>query len=214
MADGGVWTLLSDEQMTALEVDERWYRVYPPLIPEPEVLSPFELITGYTIDHVGASATLVGGQVQFEGVTSLSLNNVFSPDFDNYVISWNATATANEYIRFRMRASGSDDSGSNYTHQYLLAGSTTIAAARSTGAANGTVGIFGGSSYSANTFYIYGPALAQPTASRGVSMSTVSTIRIDDFASTHSLSTSYDGMTFFPDANNISGKLAVYGVRS
>lgn len=173
------------------------------------------LLTPSSITHSGTSASIgANGQVTFSAVTSLSLNGVFSADFDNYVIAWNATATANEYIRFRMRASGTDDSGSNYVHQYLLAGSTTIAAARSTGAANGTVGIFGGSSYSANTFYIYGPALAQPTASRGVSMSTVSTIRIDDFASTHSLSTSYDGMTFFPVANNISGKLAVYGVRS
>jgi hypothetical protein len=173
------------------------------------------LLTDYTIDHAGTSATLTNGQVTFTAVTSLSLNDVFTAGFDNYVMTFNAKASANEYIRFRMRSSGTDDSGSNYTHQYLLAGSTTIAGARSTGASNGTIGIFGGNaSPSANTFYIYGPALAQPTASRGVSMSTVSTIRIDDFASTHSLSTSYDGITFFPDGNNITGTVAVYGVRS
>jgi len=177
---------------------------------------PAELIKPTSIANSGGSATLgTNGQVTFSGVTSLSLNECFTADFDNYVMTFNAKASANEYIRFRMRSSGTDDSGSNYTHQYLLAGSTTIAGARSTGASNGTIGIFGGNaSPSANTFYIYGPALAQPTASRGVSMSTVSTIRIDDFASTHSLSTSYDGITFLPDANNITGSVAVYGVRS
>jgi hypothetical protein len=169
-----------------------------------------------SIDNSSGSASVNdNGQVTFSAVTSLSLNGVFTADFDNYVLAFNAKASANEYIRFRMRSSGTDDSGSNYTHQYLLAGSTTIAGARSTGASNGTIGIFGGNaSPSANTFYIYGPALAQPTASRGVSMSTVSTIRIDDYVSTHSLSTSYDGITFFPDANNITGSVAVYGVRS
>jgi hypothetical protein len=169
-----------------------------------------------SIDNSSGSASVNdNGQVTFSAVTSLSLNGVFTADFDNYVLAFNAKASANEYIRFRMRSSGTDDSGSNYTHQYLLAGSTTIAGARSTGASNGTLGIFGGNaSPSANTFYIYGPALAQPTASRGVSMSPVSTIRIDDYVSTHSLSTSYDGITFFPDANNITGSVAVYGVRS
>lgn len=217
MADGGVWTLLSDEQMTALDVDERWYRVYPPLIPEPEVLPPFELITGYTIDHVGTSASLVGGTVTFTGVTSLSLNGVFSADFDNYVVSvravWDgSTGGASTFVK--VRANGTDAS-SGYTSQYLRANGTPVSAERFTSQTSVNIGGLGGPLYNGTHLCMYGPYLAQPTAMRSVLVRSEYGAQIHDVAATHSTLSAYDGFTYSTNsATGFTGTIQVYGVRS
>jgi len=61
--------------------------------------------------------------------------------------------------------------------------------------------------------YLFGPYLAQPTAVRDVSVSGELGATVDNFASTHSLSNAYDGITFLDGSANFSGRVAVYGMR-
>jgi hypothetical protein len=184
------------------------------LCPETEVLPPFELITGYTIDHVGTSASLVGGQVEFEGVTSLSLNGVFSSEFRNYevVIDFTSAATTNSYLRLRSSVTGESQSG--YVYQYLIASGPTPTADRS----NSTVQLLVGQSTPrmAHTINVYGPALDKPTAFRSVSVNNPSGAGIYEIAGTHSDPAAYDGFVYYGTQLDrpFTGTLSVYGVRS
>ena len=63
-----------------------------------------------------------------------------------------------------------------------------------------------------DTIYVYGPALAQPTASRNVNAGAQSNAYIGDRAAIHSLSTAYDGLTLFPASGTFDGLVSVYGL--
>ena len=172
------------------------------------------LLTDYTITHAGTSATLTNGQVTFTAVTSLSLNGVFSADFDNYVVSIrHKLALGNDPIQMRLRVSGSDASGTDYTRQRLLASSTTVQALRSTSQTSAAVGYASADYRAGDVAYIYGPFLAQPTAFRNNNAGDISGGSIYEYASTHSVSTSYDGFTLIPASSSLTGALQVYGIR-
>jgi len=173
------------------------------------------LLTPTSIAHSGTSASIgANGQVTFTAVTSLSLNGVFSADFDNYVVSWYQDAGAvNFSLLYRLRSSGTDATGSNYTYQRLQAADTSVNAARTSSQTAGR--ITNVRFESATTTYFYGPFLAQPTAARTVGDQGGSADKqLLDHANTHSLSTSYDGITFYTSGGSVTGRTAVYGVRS
>jgi len=166
-----------------------------------------------SIAHSGTSATLgANGQVTFTGVTSLSLNGCFTADFDNYVVSWQSTT--GEQVNFRMRASGTDNStASSYVRQQIAASGTSVSAVRITDD-KGASFLSASTQAAGSWFSIYGPYLAQPTATRGVNAWDSLNARINDQACTHNQSTSYDGITFFTNVTAMNGTLTVMGVRS
>lgn len=173
------------------------------------------LLTPTSIAYSGTSASVgANGQVTFSAVTSLSLNGVFSAGFDNYVITSNVLSSATPSIYIRLRASGTDAT-TGYTNQYLLADSTTVSAARTT-AVQGLLTAGPGSSFRDLEYVtMYGPYLAQPTAQRSVTIADNGGVVTFDIAATHSTSSSYDGFTYYSgSAATLTGKLAVYGVRS
>jgi hypothetical protein len=66
---------------------------------------------------VGSGSASIGtaGQVTFTGASSVSINGVFSSTYDSYRIMFHVTsASANNYPILRLRASGTDNSSSNY----------------------------------------------------------------------------------------------------
>ena len=173
------------------------------------------LLTPTSIAHSGTSASIgANGQVTFTAVTSLSLNGVFSATYDNYVVSYRLTASTTLSLRFRLRASGTDNSTANsYTLQFIDADSTTVGASRATGDQS-TIAFPTSSQRSGNMQMIYGPYLTQPTAWRTVGAESYNNAYILDYAATHNQSTAYDGFTIYPSTGNITGALQVYGVRS
>lgn len=174
------------------------------------------LLTPTSIAHSGTSASIgANGQVTFTAVTSLSLNGVFSATYDNYVISIRHVNTAGDPgAALRLRASGTDASGSEYARQYLDAGGTSVTAARSTGQTSANIIQTSATLRSGDQLYVYGPFLAQPTAFRNVGGSGSSNAYIFDAAATHSLSTSYDGISIIANSGSLTGALTVMGVRS
>jgi hypothetical protein len=163
-----------------------------------------------SIAYSGTSAGInADGGVDFSAVTSLSLNGVFTSDYDNYLIVFQATA--GETVYFRMRASGTDNStASSYVRQQLSANSTTVSGTRITdnqGAAFNVAGTLTAGSF----FHIYGPYLAQPTATRSVNAWDSNSARINDVAGTHNQSTSYDGITFTSSPTAMTGNIHVFG---
>lgn len=168
-----------------------------------------------SIAHSGTSAVInADGGVDFTAVTSLSLNGVFTSDHDNYVIVIRHSSSGSPSLDLRFRVSGSDASGANYTRQVLQAnGSTASAPGRFSGETVIRVGISSSAQRSGDTIHVYGPALAQPTATRNVNVRGQSDAFIQDIAGTHSLSTAYDGFTILPDAGtaSITGNVHVFG---
>jgi hypothetical protein len=173
------------------------------------------LLTPTSITHSGTSASIgANGQVTFTAVTSLSLNGVFSADFDNYVVSFSSDIGPSASIwRTRLRASGSDATGSDYADQLLNANGSTVSASRRTAQDNARSGYLDPSQWNGYTGFFYGPFLAQPTAGRYVSTSAYLSAEIQEEAWTHSLSTAYDGFTVYA-SSGMTGTIQVYGVRS
>lgn len=152
------------------------------------------------------------GGVDFATATSLSLNGVFTAGYDNYMIVCRLVGSVNsDALLGRLRASGTDATATDYTRQYLITYSTTNIAARETSQTSFRFGGTASSNRTGTVVYMYGPNLAQPTAARNVAMSGVDGAQMFNDAGTHSLSTSYDGITVLPASGNITGMVTVYG---
>lgn len=171
-------------------------------------------MTPTSITHSGTSATInADGGVDVVSVTSISINGVFTSSYDNYLIVINHTGSANENIQLRLRSSGVDALGSDYTRQYLFVGSTTVQGERLTSQTQATVGRVAASGYGGEQIAMYAPALAIPTAMRQINVNSISGASIEtENVCTHSLSTAYDGFTIFLAASNtITGTIHVFG---
>lgn len=167
-------------------------------------------MTPTSIAYSGTSAGInADGGVDFSAVTSLSLNGVFTSDYDNYLVVLDNDGASLDAFYTRLRASGTDASAGNYTYQRLSAGSTSVSGARSSSQTNWRMGNLDSSQYG-DTWHLYGPYLAQPTAYRVVNASPYSGATLNDFAGTHSLSTSYDGITLY-SATAFTGTVHVFG---
>jgi len=177
----------------------------------------FELVkpSSVVVSGGSASATVSAlGSVEFTTCETLSLNGVFSSGYDNYMISFRCSASnAAEAVSCRLRLSGTDNAtASSYTHQFIAANSTTVSGQRSSSDAAG-LGTVSSTQRNGQTIYVYGPNLAQPTAGRNIDASGYLSAYIADRAFTHNQSTAYDGITLFPGAGTVSGRVAVYGMR-
>jgi hypothetical protein len=177
------------------------------------------LLKPTTVDKTGASSTATIstlGSVDFTNCETLSLNGVFSSDYDNYrIVIKFFGGVSNSYAGFyRLRNSGTDATASNYTYQTLIANGTSVAGSRTSSTNYGYLFMVGYDAWSGCIGDIYGPYLAQPTASRAINVGSGSGGAVVwDLATTHSLSSSYDGISLIPSGDHFSGRVAVYGMR-
>jgi len=165
-----------------------------------------------SIAHSGTSASInADGGVDFTAVTSLSLNGVFTSEMDNYLVVVRFMASGSLMVHYRLRVGGSDDATANsYVRQQLVASGGTVGAGRTT-ADKGNTGYGYATQRAGFSLHTYGPFLAQPTATRSVTVDDNSSAGIEDSATTHNQSTSYDGITFIPSTGNITGNVHVFG---
>ena len=146
----------------------------------------------------------------FSGVLSVSIDNVFNSTYDNYRIVIRHTG-GNEDVYMRMRSSGTDAT-TNYNRQVLDVDGTSVSAFRNT-----TAGFMVGVNTNAGVsdMIISGPNLVAITACTSVNAMSLSSARLRVSGSTHSTSSSYDGLTLVPGgAGTISGTVSVFGCRN
>lgn len=176
----------------------------------------FRVCTPTSIAYTGTGSSAVirsNGSIAFDTCATLSLNGVFTSSYDNYMINirWSQSTSA-AYLQCRLRASGSDSTATtDYNHQELFASSTTVAAARVTNDGFWKLGQSGIAQRNGLIANLYGPYLSQPTAFRSITVDSTANASIDDYAGTHELSTSYDGLTVYVSATNFSGLVTVIG---
>jgi hypothetical protein len=162
------------------------------------------------------SALILTGSADFTTSGAVNINNCFSSTYLNYIVKINLTASSASdcELAYRMRASGTDNSGSSYTYQRIYQRSTTIGGGTATGTYQPVGDI--SSTYIDRTFFqvdLADPFIAKPTTfgltSNNWNVGNENTqFRITGI---HNVSTSYDGISIYPTSGTITGKIRVYG---
>jgi hypothetical protein len=186
-------------------------------------LSFVYVASGTTWYSVAPPSTAPGltltGSSSFTTSSSVSLNNCFSSTYENYVLSIRLTAaSATSTISARMRASGTDASGGNYSWQDVSGFGGTAGAGNSSGqtAFNfGTILNTAADRYGYR-FDLYGPQTATKTLGlyEGGYTNNGGTVITNQIYTVHDLSTSYDGITFYPSSGTITGSIRVFGYKN
>lgn len=154
------------------------------------------------------------GKVTFSGCSSVSLNNCFSASYDNYLILIEATHSAgSQGFMLRMRASGTDATGSNYNIQRFESNGTSNTSGRVSNASSGAFGYVSNLGKSCYTINLFAPFKAESTMYTQLQQYKATSSLEQQFTSgNHLVSTSYDGITIFPETSGtITGYISVYG---
>ena len=150
----------------------------------------------------------------FSGVSSQSINDVFSSTYTNYQIVFNYVGTSNGSLLLRMRVGGADATASNYARQFTLTTSTTFTGGRASSQSHYAITDTGGSRQTIIT-NVFNPNEAVVTTFRsfgGFAFDSNSALYIMDTIGNHQLSTAYTGFTALVDAGTMTGNIQVYGL--
>jgi hypothetical protein len=164
------------------------------------------LVTPTSIANSGGSASASGGAVTYSGVTSVSLTGVFSATYQNYTVVFSIVLAGGADVFFRWRAAGTDASASNYVQQFSRALNTTFLGGLKTSTSVDTTVTGGTNSVYQGT--VFAPFETNPTSHFYLCGSEAG---VANLTGRHSLSTSYDGLTFFTASGTFSGTIRVYG---
>lgn len=159
----------------------------------------------------GSSSISANGSVSFTNATSVSLNGVFKSDFRFYKILLRTQAITSALSLVASLRSAGTDNTSSYTTQIMTALSTSNSAFNTTAYNGAYVNRGYGTWAIASELWVYSPFVAQPTTFlfRGVSDYNYGSIH--EGGARHSVSASYDGITFGPGVA-FTGTVAVYGI--
>jgi len=148
----------------------------------------------------------------FTSASAVNVNNCFTSSYRNYRILFEYTGSANTAVRLRMRASGTDATGSDYFYQFLDASNTTLTAERFSSQAQGQISGISSTVVTFGSFDFYRPQIASPTGwyASGAYMASSSSLIRYDYAGGHNLSTSYDGFSIYPATGTFDGVVRVY----
>ena len=160
----------------------------------------------------GSANTL--GTVSFSGVSSLSLNDVFSSAYDTYVIRGSYVGSAANGLDIRLRVGGADNSAANYERQLFNVNNASTSFTRLTGQTSYTNIMAYTTDYNGvNIVEIHRPFNTSPTLaiSLGNTEGGATDVRAVNQYMKHTASTSFTGFTLIPASGTITGSLSVYG---
>lgn len=152
----------------------------------------------------GAGMDLIVSQ-SFSAVSSASVDDCFTSDYDNYRV----VIRSNAGISFRYRAGGVDNSASSYVEQYLSAAASSSGVGRP---AAGTSHIVSSSGTTRIVMDVFSPALAEPTTVLCSSQEGGATTILVSHAYHHNVSSAFDGISVL--GTSMTGTLRVYGYRN
>ena len=153
----------------------------------------------------------------FSGVSSQSVNDVFSATYNNYKILLTLTGcTGDASVFIKLRASGTDSS-SNYN--FIIPSYDTGASASFGNAAADTVMfLYRVDAGNDNASYLADLTISSPFLSRftnfvgvGVGRKSTGTTEGASIQGTHTLANSYTGFTVITGVGNFSGTVSTYG---
>ena len=154
----------------------------------------------------------------FTTFSSVNVNGCFTSTYEDYKVFIKITnGSADTFLRFRMRVSGSDDSTSNYGGGITgLSGTNGTRSIYSNGTDAGYLGEIDTTSIrTTHSIEFTQPQLAAQTNVMIISNGMDRTGTAAGYAGgfIHNVATAFDGFTIYPDSGTISGKIKIYGYK-
>ena len=171
------------------------------------------LVSPTSIANSGGSASASGGAVFFTGVSSVSLNGVFTSAYQNYFCLIQYASTATSDFRCRLTTSGAANTTSNYTFQGITSFDTSVVAGRGTSQSHFYLG---GQSTALCTVSanIFAPATTNPTGITAQSLRNIDSPQNHFITGGFIASTNFDGLQIYGETGNITGIIRVYGYKN
>lgn len=178
------------------------------------------LVSPTSIANSGGSASASGGAVSFTGVSSVSLNGVFTSAYSAYrILVRITTATSDGLLVYRLRSSGTDNSINYYSG---LGGSD-----QNGSYANSTISgtnisyayiaaLDSGTNYATGSIDLESPQLATKTGANIVStwFTSGSVFCGSGGGNVHDNNGQFDGISIIATAGNITGTIRIYGYKN
>jgi len=174
-------------------------------------------VPSWATPATAASGLTLVSSSTMSAVNSKSMDNVFTSTYDNYQIQITFVPSAGDNVSVTMRASGSDNTTSNYDFFNMRAQLGTSISVPDTGQAQSKwtyMGSVDGTYYVTYTFDIMGPNLARNTTIRGRGEQILTTTGYGMFLSQGNFraSTVFDGIKIaLNGAPTMTGEIRVYG---
>lgn len=180
-----------------------------------------QLLPGSVAVGSGSATTGGNGQVSFSGSSNVSVNDVFSSTYLNYVVYMNFESSNNTDIILRLRVSGSDDSNTNYhTH---FQGLSTASSAYNASSSSGATSFYLTSSDNTTSvksveLKVMNPFATERTMFLGnqiySALNKANPYKGGFCLGAFNNSTSFTGFTIIPNAGTLTGTVSIYGIRN
>jgi hypothetical protein len=162
----------------------------------------------------GTGSANATGTVTFSGASTVSLNNVFTTDYDNYkiVIKYGGSAIDTS-LTLRLRTSAPADVTTNYDSGIDISGPGSGAWSATAATTSFIIGTVGANNTAAD-LTLYSPAVTEAT--RCISLATGDKAGIAPYnaqigSGYNTNTTAYPSFTLLPLTGNITGTVSVYG---
>jgi hypothetical protein len=171
------------------------------------------------LPSVASGLTLIDSTT-FTSSSAININNVFTSTYTNYRIILNSDSHSYvSTLNMRMRASGTDNSSSNYKwiYSYIQSGSDGIQTDRNNGATEWHVGTQGGDS--PNSVIVMDIFYPQATAKTYIMPANAhqgdgSYVQLRSGVGGLTVTTSYDGFSILSPGGTMTGKVRTYGYQN
>lgn len=144
-------------------------------------------------------------------VSTESFNNVFSSEYDNYLMILTGSNSEAGAASIRFRASGVDNSANEYLRQFHNANDTTITSAKSTATSYSAQSQ--GTDPDSQIFHFFSPFKAEVTRILSSRILGSVNFSLNTTAGLHNVSSSFDGFSFSLTAGSWTGQFSIYGYR-
>ena len=174
------------------------------------------LLTPTSIANTGGTASIgANGTVTFSGISTVSLNNVFSATYKNYYMALNIdSGTSNNNVLFRFRVAGSDNSSNVYRRAGTYAGleSSTSGFDANIVTNYWYLGTFLNGAYpNTSNVEIMNPFETTRTYAWTRDIANGGTYFTWNYGNVHTSETSFTGFTVYTDGGTVAGSISVYG---
>lgn len=157
---------------------------------------------------------IIKDKTTFSAVSSIIVNDIFTSDFDSYVLELLYTTSTTNLVNLNLRVAGVNAS-TNYNRRFIrleATYSTSAANAQTTyPIASATQGAFTSNA----VVRIDGPAIAAPTliySDNSLFPAAYTNQQINYFQGNHTTATAYDGFEITTPTGTISGAYTIYGL--
>lgn len=173
------------------------------------------VITPSSVSYTGTSASINSdGSVSFSACTALTLTDIFSAEYENYMLVTRFSGSGVLGWGVRVRTSGGTDIASGYNHQTITVTDTSISTGRSASATYMAASYAYGNHNVGQTLFVYSPHASVPVSAQARGASDGVNANIYDIIGTLSGTTSYPSLTFITNnaPQSATGLVTVFGL--